>query len=54
MPTREAPMREALANYWSEGAAGGHYRNLTGPYTHVGCGFFEGGGAATFVQHFRR
>jgi uncharacterized protein YkwD len=48
-------MRQGLAQMWGEGPGGGHYENLTGPYTQVGCGVFidSGLGQVTVVQDFR-
>jgi hypothetical protein len=38
--------------FYDEGPGGGHYQNLMGPYTKVGCGIFDGGGKITIVQDF--
>ena len=46
-------MQAAIAAYWSEGPNGGHYRNLTGAYTRLGCGVYVNGTRVTFVQDFR-
>ena len=46
-------MRQGLAQMWGEGPSGGHYQNLTGPYTQVGCGVFIDGGQVTVVQDLR-
>ena len=44
---------EAMASFWRQGASGGHYQNLTGPYSSVGCGVYVSGNDVTVVQHFR-
>ena len=43
----------AIAGFYSEGPSGGHFQNLIGPYTDVGCGVTTGGGGITFVQGLR-
>ena len=42
-----------LANMWAEGPGGGHYENMRGPYTELGCGVFVSGVEITIVQDFR-
>ena len=44
---------QGLAMMWAEGKGGGHYRNLTGPYTAVGCGVFVNDDEVTVVQAMR-
>lgn len=44
---------ETLASFWREGPSGGHYQNLTGPYTRIGCGVAIREGEVTFVQDFQ-
>jgi hypothetical protein len=46
-------MRSGLAMMWAEGRGGGHYDNIVGPYTQVGCGVFVDGANVTVVQAFR-
>jgi uncharacterized protein YkwD len=46
-------IRSGLAMMWAEGRGGGHYDNLTGRYTQVGCGVFVDGDLVTVVQAFR-
>ena len=46
-------MRHGLAMMWAEGRGGGHYNNIAGPYTEVGCGVFVDGGRVTVIQAFR-
>ena len=38
---------------WAEGRGGGHYDNLAGRYTQVGCGVFVQTDLVTVVQAFR-
>jgi uncharacterized protein YkwD len=38
---------------WDEGRSGGHYRNMTGKYSQMGCGIFVNGDEVTIVQEFR-
>jgi uncharacterized protein YkwD len=44
---------QSLSGFLSEGPGGGHYQNLMGNYTQVGCGVFLAGEQITFVQDFR-
>ena len=46
-------VEQGLAMMWAEGKGGGHYRNLTGRYTTVGCGVFVNGDEVTVVQAMR-
>jgi hypothetical protein len=46
-------MRQGIAEMWAEGPGGGHYENLKGPYTEMGCGVFIQNGEITVVQDFR-
>ena len=46
-------IRSGLAMMWAEGRGGGHYDNLAGSYTQVGCGVFVHGNLVTVVQAFR-
>jgi hypothetical protein len=46
-------MRAAIAAFWAEGPGGGHYENMRGRYSVVGCGVAIDGAAITMVQHFR-
>ena len=43
-------MQQGLAGMWAEGPGGGHYENMRGPYTLVGCGVFVNGMEITVVQ----
>jgi uncharacterized protein YkwD len=51
--TVQAVIERGLVQLWAEGPTGGHYRNLTGPYTQLGCGAFISHGEITVVQDFR-
>lgn len=46
-------IRSGMAMMWAEGRGGGHYDNIAGSYTEVGCGIFVSGGQVTVVQAFR-
>jgi uncharacterized protein YkwD len=46
-------VQQGLARMWAEGSAGGHYRNITGPYTQIGCGIFASADKVTVVEAFR-
>lgn len=46
-------IRDAIAMAWDEGPGGGHYRNLTGAYTRLGCGVYVDGDIVSFAEDFR-
>ena len=46
-------IRSGLAMMWAEGRGGGHYDNIVGSYTQVGCGVFVQADVVTVVQAFR-
>ncbi len=46
-------IRDGTAAMWAEGPGGGHYENLIGAHTEVGCGVFVNGDRVTVVQAFR-
>ena len=46
-------IRTGIASMWAEGAGGGHYENLVGPFAEMGCGVFVVGDEITLVQNFR-
>ena len=48
-----AVIQQGLAMMWAEGPGGGHYENMRGPYTQLGCGVFVNGNEITVVQNFR-
>jgi hypothetical protein len=47
-------IRVGLKGMWDEGPGGGHYENLVGNFTHVGCGIHIENGEVTVVQDFLR
>jgi hypothetical protein len=36
-------IHDGLAVMWGEGPGGGHYENMRGPYSQLGCGVFVSG-----------
>ena len=46
-------IEQGLARMWAEGPGGGHYANMRGPYSRIGCGVFVNGTEITVVQNFR-
>lgn len=50
----EEIIRAGLDGMWAEGPGGGHYDNLVGKYTHVGCGVHVAGDEVTVVMDFLR
>jgi uncharacterized protein YkwD len=48
-----AVIQQGLQMMWAEGPGGGHYENMHGPYTQLGCGVFVNGNEITVVQDFR-
>jgi uncharacterized protein YkwD len=46
-------IERGLASMWAEGPGGGHYENIRGPYSQLGCGVFVNGNEITVVQNFR-
>jgi len=46
-------IQEGLGMMWAEGPGGGHYENMRGPYTQLGCGVFVNGNEITVVQDYR-
>jgi hypothetical protein len=47
-----AVVGRCIKAFYDEGPGGGHYENLMGDYTKVGCGIFEADGKITIVQDF--
>jgi hypothetical protein len=45
-------IQQGLAMMWAEGPGGGHYENMRGSYTQLGCGVFVNGNEITVVQDF--
>jgi uncharacterized protein YkwD len=48
-----AIIQQGLAMQWAEGPGGGHYDNMTGPYTEIGCGVASINNEITVTQDFR-
>jgi uncharacterized protein YkwD len=46
-------IREGIARMWAEGPGGGHYENLVGNYTQVGCGIWLNGNEVNIGQELR-
>jgi hypothetical protein len=46
-------IQQGLALMWAEGPEGGHYENMRGRYSQLGCGVFVNGNEITVVQDFR-
>jgi uncharacterized protein YkwD len=51
--TIRSTIQFALAVFWGEGPGGGHYENMIGPYTQVGCGFAIEANRILISQDFR-
>ena len=49
----QSAMRAAMQGFYGEGPGGGHYQNLEGQFTQVGCGVYIGQKLITLVQDFR-
>ena len=51
----QSTLSACLAAFFSEGPGGGHYENMIGPYTTVGCGWYvDAQGSITIIQDFGR
>jgi uncharacterized protein YkwD len=46
-------LRTGIASFWAEGPGGGHYENIVGNYSELGCGIWIEGDGITVVQVFR-
>jgi uncharacterized protein YkwD len=46
-------LEQGLEMMWKEGPGGGHYRNMIGRHSEIGCGIFVNRGEVTIVQEFR-
>ena len=46
-------VQQAILAFWSEGPGGGHYENMNGPFTQLGCGIYIAGQSITLVQDYR-
>jgi len=51
--TVQAVMTQGIAQMWAEGPTGGHYQNIVGPYSQLGCGVYIGNGEITVAMDFR-
>jgi hypothetical protein len=45
-----ALVADCIAAFYSEGPGGGHYDNLMGNYSTIGCGIYQSGTKVTIVQ----
>jgi uncharacterized protein YkwD len=52
-PSVRSVIEKGLATMWAEGPGGGHYENIRGPYSQLGCGVFVNGNEITVVQDFQ-
>ena len=48
-----ATIKKGIADMWAEGPGGGHYENMKGDYTELGCGIYVDGSSVTVVQDYR-
>jgi hypothetical protein len=46
-------IRAGIAAMWAEGPGGGHYENIVGKFSELGCGIYIEGEEMTVVQDFR-
>jgi hypothetical protein len=46
-------MRAAMEGFYGEGPSGGHYQNLEGQFSQVGCGVYIANQRITLIQDFR-
>jgi uncharacterized protein YkwD len=46
-------IKKGIADMWAEGPGGGHYENMKGDYTELGCGIFVDGSSVTVVQDYK-
>jgi uncharacterized protein YkwD len=52
-PSVRSVIEKGIATMWAEGPKGGHYENIRGPYSQLGCGVFVNGTEITVVQDFQ-
>lgn len=45
-------MGDGIELFWSEGPGGGHYENMIGPWSQIGCGVYINGDEITVIQNF--
>jgi uncharacterized protein YkwD len=48
-----ATIQKGLADMFAEGPGGGHFENMRGNYTELGCGIHQAAGQVTVVQDYR-
>ncbi len=46
-------IKKGIADMWAEGPGGGHYENMRGQYSELGCGIYVDGSSVTVVQDYR-
>ena len=52
-PTVQGIIAQAIASFYSEGPGGGHYENIVGPFTQLGCGVYADDNGMTIIQDFQ-
>jgi len=52
-PTVQGIVAAAIQAFYSEGPGGGHYENIVGSYTQIGCGIYIDTNGITIVEDFR-
>lgn len=52
-PTVQGIVAAAIQSFYNEGPGGGHYENIVGPYTVIGCGIYIDGNGITIAEDFR-
>ena len=45
-------VKACVKAFYDEGPGGGHYENMMGAYTKLGCGIYQSGGKITIVQDY--
>ena len=53
-PTVQGIVAQAIQSFFGEGPGGGHYENIVGPYTSIGCGIYIDKDGITIVEDFRQ
>ncbi len=51
-PTVQSIIAQAIASFYGEGPGGGHYENIVGPFTQLGCGIYVDTNGMTIIQDF--
>jgi hypothetical protein len=52
-PTVQGIVARAIAPFYGEGPGGGHYENIVGPFTQLGCRIYVDTNGMTVIQDFR-